>query len=198
LVTGLPVALLVTSCSSTPTPTNPPATPARYSESNQGFGGEVVTDAISRTATIVSVDRVKRLVVVKRPNGREVTYKAAPNAIGFDAIQPGDVVKVSVAEELAVFVGKNNVPPGAGADRARLRVRLPGNAQAVATEVSTLAFNAKITGLNDWLDTATIQLPDGLTKTVHVSEYVNLADFNVGDNVSVRVTEAAVLLLEKP
>ena len=67
------------------------------------FGGEVVTDAVSTTATVVSVDHVKRLVVLKRADGSSVTYKALPGALGFDVIQAGDKVKVSVAEELAVY-----------------------------------------------------------------------------------------------
>jgi hypothetical protein len=43
----------------------------------------------------------------------------------------------------------------------------------------------------------TLQLPGGLTKTIKVSEFVNLADVSVGDTVSVKATEAAVLVLDK-
>ena len=150
------------------------------------------------TATIVSVDQAKRLVVVKRADGRTVTYKATANAPGFDDLKAGDVVKASVAEELAVFLGKNSVSPSAGADSAKLHIKLPGGTQAVAAEVGTQVFTAKIIALDDWQDTVTLRLPDGLTKTIRVSEYVNLADVKVGDNVSVQATEAAVLLLEKP
>ena len=197
----LPVLLLVlTSCSSPPpVPWNSKTafSPSTY-DSNPDFGGEIVTDAISTTATVVSVDHAKRLVVLKRADGSSVTYKAAPNAFGFDDIKAGDLVKVSVAEELAVFLGKNSVPAGAGADTAKLRVRLPNNTQAVAAEVGTIVFTARITAIDDWLDTVTLQLPDGTAKTIKVSEAVNLADVSVGDNVSVRSTEASVVVLEKP
>jgi hypothetical protein len=189
--------LTLTSCSSTPPQTVQPLAPSTFN-SGTGFGGEIVTDGSSRTATIVSVDRNKRLVVVKRANGHEVTYKVAPNAPGFDVIKAGDVVKVSVADELAIFLGRNSVPPDAGMDAARLRVRLPGSTQAVAAEVATQVFTAKIIAIDDWQGIVTLQFPDGLTKTIRVSEYINLADFNVGDNVSAESTEAAVLLLEKP
>ena len=97
-----------------------------------------MTDAVSTTATVISVDRAKRLVVLKRADGSTVTYKALPNAFAFDDIKAGDVVKVSVAEELAAFLGQNSVPASAGANTAKLRVRLPGGTQAVATEVGTL------------------------------------------------------------
>ncbi len=195
---SLLAAVLLTSCSSTPPPAAPgkPFSPSVY-DSGSGFDGEIVTDAISTTATVISVDRIKRLVVLKRADGSSVTYKALPNAFAFDDIKAGDLVKVSVAEELAVFLGRNSVPAGAVNHAAKLRVRLPGGTQAVATEVGILSFTAKVTAIDDWNDAVTLQLPDGSMKTIKVSEAVNLADVSVGDNVSVQSTEAAVILLEK-
>jgi hypothetical protein len=196
----LSLALLaLTSCSSTPPPASPsqPFSPSIY-DSGSGFNGEIVTDAISTTATVVSVDRTKRLVVLKRADGSNVTYKALPNAFGFDNIKAGDLVKVSVAEELAVFLGQNSVPASASTNAAKLRIRLPGGTQAIASEVGTVSFTAKITAIDDWLDTVTLQLPDGTSKTIKVSEFVNLADVSVGETVSVQSTEAAVVVLEKP
>jgi hypothetical protein len=179
--------LVLTSCSSPTVAWNPKTSfsPAAY-DAPADFGGEVVTDAISTTATVVSVDHAKRLVVLKRADGLTITYKALPSALGFDAIQAGDQVKVSLAEELAVFLGKNSIPPGVGADTAKLHVRLPDGTQAAAAEVATVVFTAKITAINDWDDTVTLQLPEGLTKTIKVSEFV-----------SVKSSEAAVLVLEK-
>jgi hypothetical protein len=198
--TLLPTVLMIqTSCSSPPPPgwnAKTAFSPATF-DSGSGFNGEIVTDSVTTTATVVSVDRTQRRVVLKRADGTTVTYKALPNAFAFDEIKAGDLVKVSVAEEMAVFLGKNSVPPGTGADTAKLKVRLPGGTQAVATEVGTLAFTAKITAIDDWANTVTLQLPNGTSKTIHVSEYVNLADVSVGDTVSVKSTEAAVVILEK-
>jgi hypothetical protein len=195
----LSAALLVlTSCSSPPVAWNSKTSFASSAyEAPADFGGEVVTDAISTTATVVSVDHTKRLVVLKRADGTTITYKALPGAPGFDVIHAGDLVKVSVAEELAVFLGRNSVPATAGADIARLRVRLPDGTQAAAAEVATLVYTGKIAAINDWDDTVTLQLPGGPTKTIKVSEFVNLADVSVGDSVSVKASEAAVLVLEK-
>jgi len=195
----MPAALLtLTACSSKPAPAkvNEPTNPAAYANSSD-FGGEIMTDAISTTATVVSVDRTKRQVVLMRADGTKVTYKAKADEPGFNEIQAGDELKVSVAEEVAVFLGKNSVPAGA-ANSAKLRVRLPGGVQAVAAETEYLQYTAKVTAINSWNYTVTLQLADGLTKTIHVNQNVNLADVNVGDNVSVRATEAIVLLLEKP
>ena len=194
----LPAALLtLTSCSSPPPAWNPHTSfaPSVY-DSTYDFGGEVVTDAVSTTATVVSVDHVKRLVELKRADGTTITYKALPDAFGFDAIQAGDQVKVAVAEELAVSLGPNRVPASAGT--AKLHVRLADGTQAAATEVGILVYTGKIAAINDWDDTVTLQLPGGLTRTIKVSEFVNLADVSVGDTVSVKASEAAVITLEKP
>ena len=193
----LPLALLAACSTSGPTIGGTPVAPGALA-GNSGFGGEIMTDASSTTATVVSVDRTKRLVVLKRAAGTTVTYKAAPGAFGFNDVKAGDEVKVSVVEEMAVFLGRNSVPAGAAADTARLRVKVPNHTEAFAAEVGLLVFTAKVATINDWDDSVTLQLPDGLTKTIKVSEAVNLADVSVGDNVSVQSTEAAVILLEKP
>ncbi len=196
----LPMGLLIlASCSSTPSAWNSnTAFSASAYDAPAQFGGEIVTDSVSTTATVVSVDRTKRLVVLKRADGMTITYKALPGAPGFDVIQAGDQVKVSVAEELAIYLGKNDVPQSAGMDTAKLRVRLPDGTLAAAAEVGTLVFTAKIIAINDWEDSVTLQLAEGLTKTIKVGEFVNLADVSVGDTVSVKSSEAAVLILDKP
>lgn len=164
-----------------------------------GFTGEVITDSASTTVTVVSVDPAKRLVVLKRPDGSTLERTVAPAAPLFGEIKPGDRIKLSMAEELAVFLGLDSLPPEAGPEVApRLRARLPAGAQVIATEVATLNFSGQIAALNDWNDTVTIGFGGGLMKTIRVSEYVNLAEMNVGDRVSVRCVQAATLELDRP
>ena len=196
-ISGLSVVMILLPACSTPPDPRATLPPSTFNTSSD-FGGEIVTDAIATTATVVSVDRTKRLVVLNRADGSRVTYKALPNAFGFDDIKAGDLVKVSVAEELAVFLGKSSVPASAKADTAKLRIRLPNGAQDVAAESETMTFTAKVAAIDDWSDAVTLQLPDGTSKTIKVSEAVNLADVSVGDTVSVQSTEAAVVLLAKP
>ncbi len=189
---ALVVALVgLTACSTTPEyPDN--------TSPNSGQGGDVSTAATTRTATVVSVDRVKRLVVLKREDGTDVTYKALPNAFAFDEVKAGDTVKVSVSEEMAFYIGKGNMPPNLGLNTAKLHAHLPGNTQAFDAEVGTLVYSGKIINVDDWNNAVTIKAKDGTTKTIQVGEAVNLADVSVGDHVYLQATESALLLLEKP
>ena len=198
VVTALLPLVLLTACS-TPGPTTggTPVAPGTLAD-NSGFGGEIVTDSTSTTATVISVDHTRRLVVLNRADGTTVTYKVAPGALGFEDIKAGDEVKVSVAEAMALFLGRSSVPAGVAADTARLRVKVPNRTEAFAAEVGVLGFTAKVAAINDWNDTVTLQLADGSSQTIKVGEAVNLADVSVGDNVFVQATEAAVILLEKP
>ena len=59
-------------------------------------------------------------------------------------------------------------------------------------------FTARVVSINPWQEQITLQLPDGQTKTVTVSDAVNLADFNPGDAVRVRLTRALALSVENP
>jgi hypothetical protein len=198
VITALLPLTLLAACSTTGPTTGGTLVAPGTLAGDAGFGGEIVTASTSTTATVVSVDRAKRLIVLKRADGTSVTYHAAPGAVGFDDLKAGDEVKVSLAEELAVFLGRKSVPASAAADTVKLHVKVPNRTEAVAAEVGVLVFTAKVAAINDWDDSVTLQLPDGLAKTIKVSEAVNLADVSVGDNVSVQSTEAAVILLEKP
>jgi S1-C subfamily serine protease len=64
--------------------------------------------------------------------------------------------------------------------------------------LDTLDFTAKVLAIDPWQHQVTLQTADGRTKPVRVGEYVNLADFNVGDEVVVRLTQALAILVEKP
>jgi hypothetical protein len=61
-----------------------------------------------------------------------------------------------------------------------------------------LSFTGKVLAIDLIGHQATLQLADGQTRTVRVRKAVNLADFNPGDTVSVRITETTTILVETP
>lgn len=193
----LPFALLIfTSCSSHH-PTPPPRVGSAPVEGSAGFGGEVVVNSTTATATVVSIDATNRQIVLKRPDGRLAHCRARPGVVAFTGVKVGDTVSIGVAEELALAMGKTALPAPSAADTARVRVRVPDGVQALAEAVELVAFTAKVVAIDAWNDAVILRLEDGQTRKVRVSEAVNLADVTPGDDVSVRITDTVVLIVTK-
>lgn len=68
-----------------------------------------------QAAVVSSVDPGARTIVLRsRGLPQALTYKLGPKVSGLDDIKAGDVVRVTVAEELAVYVLRNGALPGQG------------------------------------------------------------------------------------
>lgn len=163
----------------------------------QDFGGETVVNAIQTTNTVLAIDTAHRRVTLKNNlTGKVRQYKAGPQVVNFNQLKIGDVVHATVVERMSLFLRPNLASQSLSA--SALVVRGVAGAQPGVVGVETVDFTAKILDINNWLDQVTLQGVDGLTRTVSVGECVNLADFNVGDQITVRITEALAILIDKP
>lgn len=186
-----------TSCSSTPKPSNSGPTATNAASPNQsGFGGQVTVDTIAVTNTVIMLDPVTRKIGFRQADGDVTTYTAGPDVVNFNQIRIGDRVKATLVEEVAVFLIPANSPQQMSGGDVVTRAQ-PGGAPG-GRSLETLMFTARIVSINPWQEQITLQLPDGRTKTVTVSNAINLADFNPGDYVRVRLTQSLALSLEKP
>jgi hypothetical protein len=195
LLAGFTLALAA--CSSKPPhPTAPlPTTSGAAYETTPGFGGQVTVEAVTLTNTVVSIDKPNRRITLKHEDGTIGVYKVGPQAGAFDLLQPGDQVVVKAVDEIAIFTKPAGSPLVASA--STLSARATQGSDTVGTTVNTISFTAKVTAMDYVLDVITLQLPGGQLRTVHVSEYVNLADFNIGDDVAVQITEATAIAIDK-
>ena len=192
LVIGIPA---LTSCSSH-RPAPAPRVGKAPVEGTPGFGGEVVVNSVTEKATVVSIDDTGRQIVLKRSDGRLAHCRARMGVVAFTGIKAGDTVSIGVAEELALAMGKGTLPAATPEETAQVRVNVPDGVKAVADAVETLTFSAKILSIDDWKDAVKLQLANGQTRTIRVSETVNLGDVNPGDEVSVRITDAIALIVQ--
>ena len=164
---------------------------------SQDFGGETVVNAIQTTNTVLAIDAAHRRVTLKNNlNGKIHQYKAGPQVVNFSQLKVGDVVHATVVERMSIFLKPDSSAQSLSG--GALVVRAVPGAKPAVIDVETLNFTATILDINNWLDQVTLQGVDGLTRTVTVGESVNLADFKVGDQISVRLTEALAILIEKP
>jgi hypothetical protein len=189
------VAVAVSSCSS-PKPSGALKDYSFEQETGTaGFGGEVVTDSITTNATVVFVNPKDRTIGLKYADGSGVTYQAGPDVSNLDQFKVGDQVKATVIEELAVsVVGSGPLPPSPPHVAV---VRRPKGLELGNKPVQTLKVTAKILALNLALHQVTLQTTDGQIRTIRARDDINLAALNVGDNVSVVITRAMMIALEK-
>jgi ribosomal protein L14 len=161
------------------------------------FGGETVVKTVTTTNSILAIDAKSRRVTLKDfGTGAIRQYKAAPQVVLFDQLKVGDVVKATVVERMSLFLRANS--PSQHFDDTALVVRSAEAKGSSVFGVETEDFTATILDMNYYSSQVTLQGVDGITRTIQVGEYVNLADFSVGDQIKVRITEAVAIDIQKP
>lgn len=194
-----PVALLcLTACSSSK-PAGPPVvthvSPGQ-TDGDSNYGAEVVVNSMTATATVVSIDTQAQLVVLKRADGRLARCRVRPGVPTGNVVKVGDQVTIAVGEERSLALGKTALPD-ATTNSSPVRVKVPDNMVGLAEASETLAFTGKIASIDNFDRVVVLELAEG-RKVVRPSEAVNLADFKPGDEVSARITEVVVLLVQRP
>jgi hypothetical protein len=179
-----------TSCSSKPTQYTGPIKTFQQEGGYAGFGGERVVDATTTTATVVALDPTHRIITLKYPDGRLAPYKAGPEVGNFDALKPGDEVKTTVSDQMAMSMAPAGSPLSATNSPAVIR-------GPAGTTVETQDLKGKVLAVDSLGRRITVQLADGQTKTVKVTAMINLADFTQGEEVTMRITEARAFVIEK-
>ena len=161
-----------------------------------GVPGGVMVDTYKMTATVTRIDADKRKVTLLTRDGKETTVKCGPEVINFDQIRVGDRLRIRVTQELAVAMGTAGASSNdSGADMVALAPKgaMPGGMMA-----STVQATAKVTAIDLKHHKATLQLPDGSSKSFDVRPDVDLTQRKVGEEVVLRFTEALAISVEKP
>lgn len=188
----LSVALLTfTSCSSAPK--GEASTAAVYQE---GVPGGVFVQTFKTTATVTAIDAASRKVTLVSPDGKKTTVKAGPNAVNFNQIRIGDQVTATVTEELVVSLAEAGAAANDGA--AKLVALSPVGAKPGLLMADTVQVTTKVKAIDLKHHKATLEFPDGSTRTVAVRPDVDLTRRKVGETVVIRSTEAFAILVEKP
>ena len=194
-VAGLSVALLaLASCSSTPE--NPQVLKTTAMAVQPGVAGGVTVETYQSSATVTAIDAGTRSVTVVSPNGATAAFKCGPEVVNFDQIHVGDQIRATLTKELVVFLRPAGEPAADGAAGAIARPakgEKPGIVMADTVEVT-----ATVKAIDLKRHEATLQFPDGSTKTFPVRPDVDLAKAKLGEQVVIRSTQAMALLVEKP
>jgi hypothetical protein len=158
--------------------------------------GAIEVGAITKTAKVTAVDPAKRMVTLVNPDGITNTYELGKNVRNFDQIKVGDDVKATLLQAVAVAVSKSNAPPDAS-ERDLVAVA-PKGAMPGVIMAKTRQITATIVSVDPEARTVTVEGPAGGTPIIRVGPKVNLNELQKGDDVTLRVTDALALRVEKP
>jgi hypothetical protein len=152
---------------------------------------------VTVTGHVLAVDRKRRLVTLRRPDGSEVTVVVDPKVKRFEQIKAGDDVTATYYESVALQLRKtadetpgNTTADAIGAARAG---DLPAGVTVQATTIT-----ATITAVDPDAQTVTVRDPRGRTRTVKGHDRKTLAGVQVGDVVELTYTEAVAVAVDTP
>jgi hypothetical protein len=159
--------------------------------------GAIVVDEVSRTATVVSVDMAKRVVTLKKEDGSTQSYVVSEDVKNLDQVKPGDIVKSSILESVAIYVRKSNEAPDATVSKSISLAPKGEKPGMVLTD--TFELIAKVEGIDLNKGTIAVKAPDGSIKSFVIDKSVdNFKNIKVGDDVILNVTVAIIIDVEKP
>jgi hypothetical protein len=182
-------------------PNDSSATPAADVSGPQGSGsltvtpgeaGGVLDETFTASATITAIDAPTRQVTLKGPQGNEVQLTAGPDVRNFDQLKVGDVVTATVAQRVVVFVQTGGTPPTVV--HAAAIATAPQGAKPGVIVGRAFEITATVKAIDSVNRTADLQFADGSVKTVPIRPDVDLTQYNVGDTVVIRVTQALSLI----
>ena len=170
----LPLLMLaLTGCWTPPNANVQPAGEPRLIQS------AIPVESVENAATVQAVDASQHSITLKFSDDTMTTCKAGPKVTNFDKIQVGDKVKVTLAEELTVYLLKDG--------------RLPGTGDTDGT----INFNARVQSVDPSYRLLTLQYLNGKTKVFKLGLDAKMLEMAPGDDVVARITEATAIRIEK-
>jgi hypothetical protein len=176
------LALSLAACASEPPP--PPQSAARET-------------VITRTATVVDIDRVSRQVLLRGQEGNMLSVTAGPEVRNLDQLEPGDVVRFDFYESVSVSMAdpSDTSPP----EGTVVTGRAPEGARPGAAAGASVRMVVEFISYDPATTIATFRTPDGMVQTAKVSPELQgfAAGLNSGDRVDLTMTEAVAISIEE-
>jgi hypothetical protein len=159
----------------------------------EGVPGGVMANTMEVSARVVAIDHFNREATLLGSDGEKFRVKVGPEAVNFDQVHVGDLVKVTVAEELVVYLNEENETYIGGSASV---VALGAQAGGLAAETREIV--GTVTKIDYQKRTATLSFQDGSTKTFPVRSDIDLSKHEVGEQVVFHITEMVAIRIEKP
>lgn len=159
--------------------------------------GAVAVEEVTATATITSIDPVKRAVSLKFGDGSTKGFIVSDAVKNFDQMKVGDIVRSTVVESVAIYVKKMKQDPDVKVEKS-VNVAPKGQKPGIAI-TETFELTAKIESIDLNKGTITLKTPSGDFKTFAIKKSEDsFKNIKIGDDVVVDVTMAVILDVEAP
>ncbi len=159
-------------------------------------GAVVVAEKINLKGKVISVDAATRTVVVEGERGRRVEIQAPKDSPNFDQIQVGDPVSATYVEAVAIAIASV-----AGAQPGVSETVDVSTAPKGATPGVTIAERIELRAVVKAVDTdkrkVTLDVPGGGERTLKVAIDIDVEKIKVGQQVSVTLTRALAISIDK-
>jgi Cu/Ag efflux protein CusF len=149
----------------------------------------VVGGEVEALVTVVSVDKEKRVVVLRGPRGNEVELQVPPEAQNLDRVKKGSVFRVKYAEALAIAITRGGAP--SKGDDQTLQVAKKG-ANPGGTATRTRHVSGRIEAIDLKNRYVAVRGPER-TVSMQVGDDVKLEELQVGDRISIAYTQGLAL-----
>jgi Cu/Ag efflux protein CusF len=156
-----------------------------------------VEELVAVTARVEVVNRKKRIITLKFPDGKTAQVKCGPEVVNFPLIQVGDDVTVRLLESVELFViGAEGQPT---VDQAAVVKRAPKGGKPGMAAAQALEITATVESIDYETRKVTLKGPEGRIMTMKAGpEIKRLRDVKPGDTVVARYTEAASIEVTVP
>jgi hypothetical protein len=154
------------------------------------------SSTVTAVATVKAIDFMTRQVTLEGEDGKPYTFVASKDVRNLDQVRPGDTVKVTYTESLAIKVKRSDgsAPDAAGA--AAVERSQPGEMPG-GSATAVVAASAKIVAIDRSTNRVTLVGPEGNYRVIQVKDPKHLENVQVGDMVYATYTESIGIAVEK-
>lgn len=146
-----------------------------------------VAETVTKTATIVAIDKTNRIVTLKGKEGLTVDVLCGPEVQRFDALKVGDTVTFRYHESVVSSISR----PG---DKPKDPISTSVNRTAGAKPGGTIAHqqNATVTieAIDSSVPSVSVKTENGGLMSFKVEDKKNLEGYKAGDKVTITYTQA--------
>ena len=156
----------------------------------------VVAEKVNLKGKVVSVDAATRTVVVEGERGGLVEIQAPKDSPNFDQIQVGDPVSATYVESIAIAIAP--VPDAQpGVSKMVDVATAPKGATPGATIAERIELRAVVKAVDTENRKVTLDVPGGGERTLKVANGIDVEKIKVGEQVSVALTRALAISIDK-